>query len=299
MNNSALKYRLYKTLLESDLTDIQKNRLVEAGMFQKIADFFGAGKDVLTTDLSKIFSNNKYNRRAATAKQNIEKEIDELKAIAKDAGVSEEVVYDMLNLVLKAKDVNPADVASPPKPDSNAGGGAESVSQGAPVASAPPEVQVPFIARAAAQVTGQDPEKAVEQAQENKTDVPKATSVLAKVLAKSAGVDVVKVEKVIAFLIQNKHMLGEGRKITTQGILRAAAVLSKKNSDVMIMEKWNTLSGLKILKEASETVDPAKKKKFADVLNDLRKTFKEEEMSDEDLLKIIDALDELDGVEIK
>lgn len=299
MNNSALKYTTYKALLESDLTDVQKTRLVEAGIFQKIAAFFGAGKDVLTADLKKIFSNNKFNRRAATAKQNIEKELDELKDIAKDAGVSEEAVYDMLNLILKAKDVNPANVASPPKPDSNSDGGAESVKPGMPVASAPTEVQIPFIARAAAQAAGLDPEKAVEQAQENKVDVPKATAVLAKALAKSAGVDVAKVEKVITFLIQNKHMLGEGRKITTQGILRAAAVLSKKNSDAMIVEKWNTLSGLKLLKEEAETVDPAKKKKFADVLNDLRKTFKEEEMSDEELLKIIYALDELEAVEIK
>lgn len=301
MNNSALKYHAYKALLEADITDEQRNKLIEANIFQKIADFFGAGKDTLTTDLKKIFQNNKLNRRAATAKKNIEKEIDELKAIAKEAGVSDEAVYDMLNLTLNAKNVSPSEVASPPKTDSSSseGGGEGGVKPGAPVASAPPEAQVPFIARAAARAAGQDPEKAAEQAQEKKVDAPKATAVLAKALSKSAGVDVAKVEKVLNFLIQNKHMVAEGRKVTTQHILKAAAEISKKTNDKMIMEKWNSLSGLNILKEEGNPVDPAKKKKFSDVLNDLRKSFKEEEMSDEDLLKIVDALDGLEDVAVK
>lgn len=303
MNNSAIKYHAYKALLEADITEEQRNKLIEANIFQKIADFFGAGKDTLTTDLKKIFQNNKLNRRAATAKKNIEKEIDELKAIAKEAGVSDEAVYDMLNLTLNAKNVSPSEVASPPKADSSSsegGGAGGGVKSGAPVASAPPEAQVPFIARAAARAAGQDPEKAAEQAQEKKVDAPKATAVLAKALSKSAGVDVTKVEKVLNFLIQNKHMVAEGRKVTTQHILKAASEISKKNNDKIIMEKWNSLSGLNMLKEEEgKPVDPAKKKKFSDVLNDLRKSFKEEEMSDEDLLKIVDALDGLEDVAVK
>jgi len=174
MNDSALKYRAYKALLEADITDEQRQKLIEANIFQKISDFFGAGKDTLTTDLKKIFQNNKLNRRAATAKKNIEKEIAELKDIAKEAGVSEEAVYDMLNLTLKGSSVSPEEVASPPKADSggeSGTGGSSGAKPGTTVDTSKPRAAVPAIAAAAAEISGKNPEEAKAQAEENKVDV--------------------------------------------------------------------------------------------------------------------------------
>ena len=300
MNNSALKYRAYKALLESDLTSDQKSSLMEANFLQKVADFFGAGKDVLTTDLKKIFSNNKYNRRAATAKKNIEKEIDELKSIAKEAGVSEEAVYDMLNLTLKDKGVSPAEVASPPKPAQGGTSGGESpsgsgVAPGKPVEATPEAV--PTLAKAAGEAAGQDPEKAAEQAAEKKVDAPKATEVLAKAISSVSKVDPGKVSKILGFLIKNNHMVAEGRRVMSVDIKKAVSELSKRHNDNLMIERWNSMSGIKqVLKEEA---DEGKKKKFEDVLDDVRKAFKPEELSDDEILNVIIALDDLQSIQIK
>lgn len=257
MNNSALKYRAYKALLESDLTDEQKNRLVEAGIFQKIADFFGAGKDVLTTDLKKIFSNNKYNRRAATAKKNIEKEIDELKAIAKDAGVSDEAVYDMLNLTLKAKDVSPEEVASPPKAsapeDSGQGGGNQQLQPGkAPKvdlgdASSKPAAQTSagaLVTNMLANASGADPQKALDQAKEKDVPFQKAYKNLVNKVAEESEEEVSTVKKVLDWLLDNEKIVP-----TT----KVAFGESSLKGDKLIFERWGRLAG--VIKESSESLD--------------------------------------------
>jgi hypothetical protein len=288
---------LYQTLLETDLSSEQKTALVEAGFLQKVADFFGAGKDVLTKDLKALFANNKLARRAATAKKNISKEIDELKAIAKDAGVSDEAVYDMLNLTLKSKDVSPQEVASMPKPD-NTGGGSKTqtgISPGKPVDIKSPEA-VPTLAKAAGEAAGQDPQKAADQAEEKKVDAPKATEVLAKAISNSSKVDAGKVAKILGFLIKNNHMIAEGRRVMSTDIKKAIIEVEKRNRENSLLERWNSMSGLSLI---NEEVDEVKKKKFEDVLDDVRKAFKAEEMSDDEILNVIIALDDLNSIQIK
>lgn len=268
MNNSALKYRAYKALLESDLTDEQKNRLVEAGIFQKIADFFGAGKDVLTTDLKKIFSNNKYNRRAATAKKNIEKEIDELKAIAKDAGVSEEAVYDMLNLTLKAKDVSPEEVASPPKSGTGGGdsssGGSQQLQPGKAVkanvgdASSKPAAETPagaLVTNMLANASGADPQKAIDQAKEKDVPFQKAYKNLINKVAEESEEEVVTVKKVLDWLLDNEKIVP-----TT----KVAFGESARRGDDLIFERWRRLAGVikeDLSKHSLDELAPSEDKK--------------------------------------
>jgi len=299
MNDSALKYRAYKALLEADITDEQRQKLIEANIFQKIADFFGAGKDTLTTDLKKIFQNNKLNKRAATAKKNIEKEIAELKDIAKEAGVSEEAVYDMLNLTLKGSSVSPEEVASPPKasrssePDESSSG----IPAGKPVDTKSPAA-VSTLASAAASVAGKDPEKAKEDAVEKKVDVQKASEVLSKAVSSVSKVDAGKVLKIVNYLIKNNHMLAEGRRrVMSVDIKKAISEIEKRHSDLMVLERWNSISGIRGL--LAEAADEAKKKKFEDVIYDIRKAFDPKELSDDDILNVIIALDDLDSIQIK
>lgn len=300
MNKSVFKYKLYQSLLESDLTTEQKMSLVEAGFLQKVADFFGAGKDVLTKDLKALFANNKLARRAATAKKNIAKEIDELKAIAKDAGVSDEAVYDMLNLTLKDKGVSPQEVATPPKAESSGGSADKSSGEGTPPGK-PVDVKspeaVPTLAKAAGEAAGQDPEKAASQAEEKKVDAPKATEVLAKAISGVSKVDAGKVSKILGFLIKNNHMVAEGRRVMSVDIKKAIVELNKRHNDKIVLERWNSMSGIKQI--LNEEVDEGKKKKFEDVMDDIRKAFKPEELSDDDILNVIIALDDLDSIQIK
>ena len=112
MKRHEIEYTAYKVLLESKIPAHKRNALIEASFLQKIASFFGAGKDTLTADIRKIFNDRKLGRRSAQAKQNIEKELDELKSIAQAAGVSEDSVYDILHLILKEKGMKPAEVAA-------------------------------------------------------------------------------------------------------------------------------------------------------------------------------------------
>ena len=297
MNNSAIKYRAYKALLEVNLTDQQRKKLIEANIFQKIADFFGAGKDTLSTDLKKIFQNNKLGRRAATAKKNIEKEIDELLAIAKDAGVSKEAVFDMLNLTLNDRGISPAEVASPPRREEGGSdeGSSEEIPAGRPIQLT--RAAVAPLARAAASVMRQDPDRAAEQAAEKKVDAPKATQVLAKSLSSVTKVEAGKVAKILDFLIKNNHMLAEGRRVNDTDIKKVTNDLKKIQEDRIVLERWNSISGLKQI--LTEAPDDVKKKKFEDVIDDLRKEFKADELSDDDILNVIIALDDLDGIEIK
>ena len=63
-----------------------------------------------------------------------------------------------------------------------------------------------------------------------------------------------------------------------------------------MLERWNSMSGLSLI---NEEVDEVKKKKFEDVLDDVRKAFKAEEMSDDEILNVIIALDDLNSIQIK
>jgi nucleotide-binding universal stress UspA family protein len=302
MNRDALRYSTYRALLEADLTTEDRNKLIEAGMLDKVMDFFGASKDTMQQfggGIKKMFSDAKYARRTATAKKNIEKELNDLKALAKDAGQDEAVVYQVLNLILKDAGVNAEEVASPPKSEGGSSSSEKSQTpSGSPVKASEPESAVPTIAAAAAQAAGQDPEKAKAQAEEKKVDVPKATQVLAKAVSATAKVDAGKVAKIIDFLVKNNHMLAEGRRPVSFDMLSAAREVSSRNSQVLTLERWNLMAGMSILVEEAAPND-AKKKKFEDVIGDIRKQFKPEDLSDDDILNTIIALDDLDSIEIK
>jgi hypothetical protein len=308
-NESAVRYLAYQVLLESDLSSGERERLIEAGIIDKVVSWLGAGKDTaqsLGGAAMALFKSNKFNRRMVAAEKAISKEIDDLKSIAKEAGQPEEAVYGILKQILDKAGAPPAQVASPPAPPASGGGDAKggeapAVPAGQPLNPSKPEAAVPVLAAAAAQATGKDPEKAEEQAIEAKVDVPKATQVLAKVISQTTKVDAGKVSKIISYLIQNKHMVAESRRVISTDILMAAREISLRSNHSLVVERWNSLAGL--IKEDVHAADPKKtaeaKKKFGDAFEGLRDSFKEEEMSDDEIIFVLNALDNLESIEIK
>lgn len=302
MENSALRYKIYRVLLESDLTSEQREVILE-GWFDNLKSWLGAVKDTGATDVGKIFKNAKYQRRVKVAADNISKEVDGLKAIAKDAGVSEEVAFELLNSILSGVGAEPSKIEKAAESPSVSGGSVSTssaaqggVKSGETVTTSNPNA-VTTLVRAAAAATNQNPDKVVAQAEEKKINVPKATEVLAKAISSVSKVDAGKVSKILGFLIKNNHMVAEGRRVMSVDIKKAVFELAKRHNDNLILERWNSISGIKqVLKEEA---DEGKKKKFEDVLDDVRKAFKPEELSDDDIYNVIIALDDLDNIQIK
>lgn len=298
MENSALRYKIYQALLESDLSDKQREVILE-GWFDNLKSWLGAVKDTGATDISKIFANNKFNRRVKVAADNITKEVQDLKSIAKDAGVSPEVALELLNSILTGAGAEPAKIEKAAESPSTGGtGSAETASPkpGSPITAS--DSSISTIVRAAAAASGKDPEKVVAQAEEKKVDAPKASKALAKAISQQTKTNPEVAEKVINWLIKNNHLLAEGGRRISETAILTAAKKSRMITESISVEKWCKIAGLIV--EADDKKEAAKKQ-FGDFLDDLQKALgaeNNEEMSTE-IMDILIALDDLDVIEVK
>jgi hypothetical protein len=335
MNKKALEYVAYQAILESNLSSEQKQRLVEIGIFKKIADWLGAGKDTLTKDMSKFMADRKYQRYSTSVMKNIEKELESIMDAAEKSTGNREVVYDILKAILAKKGLDPQKVAtgsgSPPAEGSSSGEGGGSGESGTsgggevkpgivinPQSSSNPEQIIRIIVQSAAEASGMPPEKAQQKAEkiadEGKVDAPKATKLLAQAVAKDTKADAAKVEKIIDFLLKNKHMVTESnRRLSSADLITAIKEIKENSQKALIAEnstkRWQALAGLKSSLLNEETAAPAKeadpkaveaaKKRFGDVYEDLRKEFKEEEIDDDTLVAVLNVLDSLSGIKLQ
>lgn len=312
MNKAALNYKLYQFMLEGRISPRQRQKLVEVGFLDKITSWLGGGVEV-GKSLGKAIADKAHQKQFDAAKKDITKGVEELKAVASKAGISDEDVALFLKGVLDGAGAPDASEIASAKPSDDGGGKAgegDGTKPGTPIDPGKEEEAVPTIAGAAAEASGQDPEKAKEQAEEKKVDVPKASKVLAAAVAKQADAKPDVAAKIIDWLLQNKHLQAEsGRRPTAADILRAAqsSLRNKKAQDSMnggvIIERWQKLAGL--LKEEGEKADPKvekAKKQFGDFLEDITKALgvKEDDTETQDqIINILIALDELESIQIK
>lgn len=299
MENSALRYKIYRVLLESDLTNEQREIVLE-GWFDNLKSWLGAAKDTGQTDVGKIFANNKFNRRVKYAAENITKEIEDLKSIAKDAGVAEEATLELLNSILTGAGAEPAKIEKAAESPSTGGTGSSETASpkpGSPITAS--DSSISTIVRAAAAASGKDPEKVVAQAEEKKVDAPKASKALAKAISQQTKTNPEVAEKVINWLIKNNHLLAEGGRRISETAILTAAKKSRMITESISVEKWCKIAGL--IFEADDKKKEAAKKQFGDFLDDLQKELgaeNNEEMSTE-IMDILIALDDLDVIEVK
>jgi len=310
MNKAALDYKLYQFMLEGNITSLQRQQLVEVGFLDKVKSWLGGGVDV-GKSLGKAIADKAHQRQFDSAKNDITKGVEELKGVAQKAGISDGDVALFLKGVLDGAGAPAAAEIANAKPNNDAGtdegkAGGSGIKPGTPIDPSKQEEAVPTIAAAAAEASGQDAEKAKEQASEKKVDVPKASKVLAAAVAKQAKADPGLATKVIDWLLQNKHMQAEGGgRPTAADILRAvqSSLRSKRTQSerpVVLVERWQKLAGL--LREESEKADPRvekAKKKFGDFLEDLQKSLGIKDEEAESLMNVLITLDELESIQIK
>lgn len=254
MNETALRYRIYTVLLESDITQTQREVLNEAflseGWLDNLKSWAGAVKDTGALDVGKIFADNKFKRRVKVAGDNISKEIDGLKSVAKSAGVDEETVLSMLSAILKGSGASPSELSSAERSTTGSGGSASSVGSSggsaAPAAGSPitPDKMAdnPSLAsRLLAAITGKSKEETEKVVANKKPNAVTLIKTVSDSISKSSGVDPKKTAKIVKVLMDTGHVVVEGRS------LRHVRPLSNTND--IVLERWQSLAGLKLLNE--------------------------------------------------
>jgi|LauGreDrversion4_2_1035121.scaffolds.fasta_scaffold09779_8 hypothetical protein len=248
LNESAVKYIAYQVMLESGLTASERDRLFEAGIMDKVIGWLGAGTDTvkkLGGAAAQLFKNSEFTRRMVSAEQAIGKEIDDLKALAGKAGQPEEAVYGILKQILDKAGAPSAQIENPPAPAAQPASGGDTArpAAGTPVDPGKPEVAVPAIAGAAAEISGQDPDKAKEQAEEKGVDIGKALGVIGDVLVKVTKVDAAK--DIVDYLFKNKKIQFEGRRrIFSADLPVIAKRIAEQYDGMLVMERWGALANL-------------------------------------------------------
>jgi len=269
MENSALRYKIYRVLLESDLTNEQREVVLE-GWFDNLKSWLGAAKDTAGTDVKKIFSNNKLNRRVKYAADNITKEIEDLKSIAKDAGVTEEAALEMLNAILKGAGADPGKIEKAAESPGTSSGGESSGSSGGTktVDSATAAENPGVIARLLAAMSGKKGEEVASDVEEKKISAKNVLGNYVSLLSKTSGVDEAKTKKILRALMDGGHIeiggLPEGFKNRGKNL-----VLGNTISRDPILERWQSLAGL--VKESKAT--------------DIFKAIKDDKITDADTLE--------------
>ena len=247
LNESAVRYLAYQVMLESGLSARERDRLVEAGIMDKVLGWLGAGADTaksLGGAATQLFKNAEFARRMVAAEKSIAKEVDDLKALAEKSGQPAEAVYGILSKILEKAGAPAKDLASPPTPEAKpaAPSSGDQAKPGTPVDPGKPEQAVPALAAAAAEISGQDPEKAKAQAEENKVDIDKALGVISGVISKITKVDSAK--DIVDFLFKNKKIQFEGRRVFAADLPVIARRLNERLDEALVMERWSHLANL-------------------------------------------------------
>jgi hypothetical protein len=107
------------------------------------------------------------------------------------------------------------------------------------------------MAAMAASVAGKDPQKAAENAGDMTAE--KVADTLSNVTAALAKQDPKATRQVVDYLIKNKHLKFEGRRVSTLFDLKNVTnVMTEAYSHQQVLEKWERLSGLSVLDEAGK-----------------------------------------------
>lgn len=261
MNSQSLRYHVYSSLLEEDLSSSQQDIMLE-GIVDKLLAFFGAGKDTaqeLGQGAAKIFKNHNFARRLAASTKNINNEISDLKSLAKDAGVGEEVVDNVIAKILSKSGLE--GVASSLAHD-NSGTRFVSGSGDADrnnetrknnktinVNSDDADVKLTpnTLAKATAEVTGKDYNSVVKSIQTQKPDAISVAKVIAVAIADKAGVSKQSAYAVVKALISDGHFtLTESRRrkagLTLENLRHVINEIQTTITEYQTYSTWNKIT---------------------------------------------------------
>lgn len=300
MNDSTLRYKLYESAISAGIDSGQYEVLSE-GMFDFFKDIFRdikAGKETASgtaAAIKKLFADNKNKLIVKEFTQ----EFNKLTVAATKAGISKENLKNIIDGVFADVSKNMSSSGSQQSPAV-----AADIKQGTAIDQNKESEAVPALASVAAQLSGTDPEKAKEQVRKNKINVPKATQILAKALENTTRVASDKIQKVIDVLIQHNHMVAESRdKSLVNSLLGARRELTEQSQvrNDYTIERISAIAGIITEKDESKSgktmvgIRPS----LVAAIKDIREKYTSEEISDDELLKILKTLDDLDSIKIK
>jgi len=242
--HNVIKYKAYTALIEGRINQQQYSMLTELGFLDKVKAFFGGGAEV-GGDLAKLFKDKVAQKQLTIAKDNITKAVKDLKDVAAKAGVDDGVVNEFLKSVFDGAGVDPAEIASAQPGGDDKGGDKEAAAaKGQPVAQAI-EKSPEAVAKAVADVTGQDEEKVAAELEKKKPDAAALSGVLGNAIAKNVGVDAKIVTDVVKALLDKGHLkLESGRPLTRSGVMNFYREVKALNEQKDLMNRWLQLAGL-------------------------------------------------------
>lgn len=252
MNESALRYRIYKVLLESDLTQHQKEALTEDWM-KGVKRWYKALKKTGNTDISKIHNNNKWEAALEDAGETISKEINDLVDLGAKVPIEKETVLSLISAILKGNGITPKTLASADSAiSSGSASGSSASSQGQQLqpgraanvdlgaAAGQPAAATPagaLVAAMAGEAAGVDGQQAVDKAKKDNVSFDKAYKALNNKVAEFSGEQPADVKKVIDWLLDND-------KIVPKTSVTFGESITSRNIDNLIHEKWLKMAGV-------------------------------------------------------
>jgi len=290
MNDAALKYKVYKILLESDVSKDQRDLMVELGIVDTIKSMFTGTKKSASKAFA-VLKDEVAQEKLGAAQKNLKAAIDDLKDIAKKAGKDDTFVFALLQQLMQSSGADPQAVASA-SPEAAALGNKPTGSGGATKPGAPVTTQTitqnPKLATVLiAAATDKKASDVAPKVEDKKPDATAITKVVARAASKATGVKDDVVGKVIQTLFDAGKLKLESRK---------------EKRDILAEQffgRWGHLAGLyespKMLKfilgkvERGEIKDVLDLNK-PDVIAQMKQQ-KQGKLTDDELAQIIDALE--------
>lgn len=239
INETALKYKLYESALETGNEDIYY-QIIEEGI---LGDLLGKVKGLFSKE-----DQAEVEKASSEIEKPLAKIVEKLKTAGKKPDEIKAFVGNVVEKILK----------SAKGEEGKAGATTGGAPSGTPVA-ADSEQAKGAMAAAAAQAAGQDPKKAVEKAADLSGD--KVYSALVNSFAKQTKVPVEKVKAILDYITKNKLLTTEGRLVSAHDLRRVLNEHSITEQSLAVLERWQSLAGVdnSLLIEATKLPGIAKK----------------------------------------
>lgn len=266
MNEASLKYTAYKSLLEGRITQDQYDFITEAGVMSMLGsgvkNLFGALKKGAST-VKDTYNQGQFQDVKNAAEVAIKKLVKQLRTVGAKLDKSDEdiagAIAAVLSGALQEAGIDPKALLAVDRaiPGMTAAGEDEDEGKGGStegsVSLTPEKVKEDpsILARVAAAVSGKDADKAAEDAKEKNVNTATMIKITIDAITSATGVDEAKVKKILKVLMTSGLLeIGEIK----EALRRMRSTIARRSREPLL-ERWQQLAGLKIIKEESRFVD--------------------------------------------
>jgi hypothetical protein len=321
MNRSSLRYKIYKHSIEKNLTSSQREMILSESFLSKVGAFLGLGGEVGGA-LANAFKNSE----VQTITKSMKSDFQDLKKIASKLDNGDQVVIGLLKTLLADVGFDPSKIAQADLSKLSGKEAGKSQESG-PVTSAEIDKNPEVAAKLVAAMTDKKPEDVSAAIATKKPNAASVSQTIAKAISGKIGLEVDKTTKVVKALMDTGHIVFENRRPVFlmpdpiidrwQTLAGIDSMLAERNKQKNKKAGSNPASAAKPATGSTEkpatgstekpvtgsTEKPVtgstekpdenlekKKKEFEKPLKDIRGKVKEDDVSDEDIFKVFDAI---------